>query len=432
MPTKSLKELETELINTQSRVHKVYEQAAVDRDGEKELDFSHVDVYGEELKGDTYRIAEKVREDDTAMNKLVDQINSIKGAEEAVKRAMAEPAKDMKHASPDDDLSTKGRQQNEYKTLGQMIMSLPEFKAGMNLGHLISSKGSKGLVLDDFSIKQLKTLFQTSAGWAPESVRTGRVVPAVTRPLQLLDIIPMGTTGQAADVYMEETTRTHSAAETDEGGTYAESEFVLTEQSKTVRKITDSVPVTDEQLEDVAGAESYLEDRIRFGIRQRLDYQMLNGNDIAPNLGGILNNGSIQTQAKGADPIPDAFYKAMVDIMLTGRAMPTNHVMHPQNWQTVRLLRTVDGVYIWGNPSEAGPERMWGLPVAMADSISLGTGLVGSFETAWIQLKERRGLILEMGYVGNQFKEGKKTIRASMRAVLVIYRAPAFCEVTGL
>ena len=96
------------------------------------------------------------------------------------------------------------------------------------------------------------------------------------------------------------------------------------------------------------------------------------------------------------------------------------------------MLQTSDGIYIWGNPAEAGPERLWGLPVVQADSLDENTGIVGSFEAAWIQLLARRGLIVEMGFTGSQFVEGKQTIRASMRTVLVIYRAPAFGTATGI
>ncbi len=129
--------------------------------------------------------------------------------------------------------------------------------------------------------------------------------------------------------------------------------------------------------------------------------------------------------------LPSVF-KAMTKVRVTGRAVPTHYVTHPNDWQEIRLLRTADGIYIWGNPSEAGPERLWGLPIVQNDALAENTGLVGSFESAWIQLLERRGILLEIGFTGNQFVEGKQTIRASMRTVQVIYRPPAFCTVTGI
>lgn len=355
-----------------------------------------------------------------------------KGIEE---RKQADPAKRPRHPG-----GGKGKDEPTFggKSLGELVTEHPNYK------HL--AEGAKGVEMqfadllpsemfakaNGWGTMGRKTLMSTSAGWGPESTRIPGFVEDATRPIQLLDIIPVGQTGQATIVYMEETTRTHAAAETAEGAAFNESEFAFTEQTSPVRKITDSLPVTDEQLEDVAQVESYINTRLMFGVRQRLDGQVLNGTGVAPNLEGFANVTGIQTQAKGADPVADAFYKAMVNVRVTGRAMPTHHVIHPTDWQDVRLLRTADGIYIWGNPSEAGPERMWGLPVVQQDAAAAGTGWVGSFMPQWIMLHERRGIDVQVGYVGSQFTEGKRTVRADMRAALTVFRPAAFCEVTGI
>lgn len=277
-----------------------------------------------------------------------------------------------------------------------------------------------------------KTLMTTAAGFAPESIRMPGFVEAVARPIQLLDILPVGTTGFELVKYMAETTRTHAAAETAEGGAFAESTFAFTERSSPVEKITDSLPVTDEQLEDVKLIESYINGRLAFGVRQRLDRQCLIGDGSAPNLRGIINVSGIQTQAKGADPVMDSIYKAMVKIRLTGRAMPTHSNIHPLDMQDIRLTRTSDGIYIFGSPTDAGPTRLWGLPVVENDALTEGTALVGSFDPSWIMLVERRGIDVQVGYKGDQFVEGKRTIRADLRAALVLMRPAAFCQVTDI
>ena len=282
-----------------------------------------------------------------------------------------------------------------------------------------------------FGLKELKTLFQTSAGWEPESTRIGRLVDAVTRPIQVIDIIPGGQTGQASIVYMEETTRTHGAAERAEAAAYAESTFALEEKTSPVRSIGDSVPVTDEQLADVPQVQSYLNQRLAFGVRQRLDGQILNGDGTAPNLRGILNTTGIQTVAKGSDPVPDAIYKALTKIRVTGRAMPSHVLVHPNDWQAVRLLRTSDGLYIWGSPSESGPERIWGLPVVQTDALTENTALVGDFPN-FCQLFERQGLDVRLGFVNDDFTKGKQTIRAGMRVAFLVYRATSFSTITGI
>lgn len=318
----------------------------------------------------------------------------------------------------------------ERKGFGQLITEHANWEIWQKSG--FTPGACPAIRFKDMGLTELKTLFQTSAGWAPESTRTGRVVDAVTRPLQAIDILPTGQTGQANVVYMQETTRTHGAAEKTEGAAYAESEFVLTEQTSPVRKITDSVPVTDEQLEDVPMAQSYLEGRVGFGVMQRLDSQAIAGDGIAPNIDGIINVGGIQTQARGADPVPDAIYKAGTLVRVTGRAIPTHVLLHPTDAQGIRLLRTADGIYIWGNPADKGAATIWGWPIIENESLTVGTGLVGSFMPLWIQLVERRGMTIEIGFVNDDFTKGKKTLRGSGRWALPVYRPTAFCTVTSL
>lgn len=284
---------------------------------------------------------------------------------------------------------------------------------------------------DYLATMEQKTLMTTTAGFAPQSVRTGVVIPAALRPVQVLDLIPQDTTTQAAVVFMEETTSTNAAAELAEAGSYAEDTFAYTERTSTVRKIAHKIPVTDEQLADIPQLQGILNDRMSFFLRQRLDLEVVTGNGVAPNLTGLLNTGSIQTQAKGADPTPDAVYKAMVKVRITGRASPSGIIMHPTDWQNVRLLRTADGIYIWGSPDAAAPERMWGLPVAQFDGGSAGTAYVADFVN-FTRLFYRKGIEVQVGYVNDDFIKGQATLRADLRAAFVVYRPAAVCTVTGL
>src|SRR3546814_2878191 len=103
----------------------------------------------------------------------------------------------------------------------------------------------------------------------------------------------------------------------------------------------------------------------------------------------------------------------MTKIRMNGEAVPTHHIMHPLDWEGVRLLRTADGIYVFGSPSEAGPDRLWGLPVAQNSADDQGTGYTGSFQQAWISLVERRGIDVQIGYVNDQFKKGQSTVRRS-------------------
>lgn len=291
---------------------------------------------------------------------------------------------------------------------------------------------SAKMLSDVYAAGGIKTTLATSAGWAPQALRTGRMVEYATRPIQLIDILPSASTGQSAIVYMEETTFTPAAVETAEAGQYQEAALAYTERNVPVRKIPVFIPVTDEQLDDIPGMQSLLNNRLPFFIRQRLDGQIVAGTGIAPNLVGLSAASGTQTQARGTDPGPDALYKAMVKVRITGRSQPSAIALHPTDLQNIRLLRTADGIYIFGNPTDGATFRIWGLPVAEADSLTAGTGWVGDF-AGFSELVERRGIEVKVSDSHSDFFiKGLQAVRADFRCAIVWYRPSAFCSVTGM
>lgn len=347
---------------------------------------------------------------DVAREEVSERAETVKSIGDRIKRPTRGPA------LPDN---------MQVKSLGQLFSESDAFR---DFRQTKSETKGCTFTADELDVK---ALFETGAGWAPESRRSGRLAELPIRPIQILDLIPSGGIDDPAHVYMEETLRTESAAERAEGAAYAEDAYELVERTSQVRSVGTSLPVTDEQLEDVSQARAYIDNRLNASVRRRLDGQVLNGNGTPPNLRGVLQTVGIQTQAKGADPTFDAVHKAMTKTRVTGRASPNAIVLHPNDWESIRLTRTADGIYIMGNPADSGPMTLFGLPVALSDAIAENTGLVGDF-AGHSFLFNRRGIQIEVGYVNAQFGEGKRTIRASLRAAFVVYRPSAFCTVTGI
>jgi HK97 family phage major capsid protein len=406
----ALKEAEGKLEDRRKKLATIFNEAG------SEMDLTKVKA----VKGTTHEIAAHIRELNDEMTDLGKEVENLKGVQKAAERAKMSPESGGNEPGAENGERYTG-QPTQRKSLGDLFVESKAFK------------GRNGSIGPEATLDiELKTLLTTSAGFAPEVLRNDRLVEFATRPIQVADLIPQTTTSQAAVQYMEETTFTNSAAETAEGGTYAESALAYTEQTSNVRKIATFLPVTDEQLEDVPRMRGIVDNRLPFMIRQRLDLQIIAGNGTAPNLRGILNVVGIQTQAKGTDPTPDAVYKAIVKVEVTGQAMANAVIMHPTNWQDVRLLRTADGLYIWGNPSDAGPERIWGLRVVRAQAATLGTAITGDFAN-FSELAVRRGIDTQISNSHSTFfVEGKQAVRADVRAAFVVYRPAAFCTVTGL
>jgi HK97 family phage major capsid protein len=394
-----LKEVEGQLADRRKKLFDIFAEAGSD------FDMSKV----KSLDGDSAAKVEAIR----ATNEEIDDLAKKAEGLRVVLRG-AENAGDYSEEGTKEPGDSGGPRQ--AKTLGDIVAVDPRLKV---------KKVEWEVDVD------LKTTLLTSAGWAPQAVRTDRMVDFATRPIALLDMIPTVTTTQASVVYMEETTFTNAAAEVAEGLVKPAATLVYTERTNTIRKIAVFLPVSDEQLDDVPRMKALLDNRLGFMVRQRLASQILVGDGTAPNLRGLINVVGVQTQAKGADPTPDAVYKAMVLVMTTGQATPDTAVFNPLDWQDVRLLRTVDGIYIWGSPSEAGPERIWGLPVVLEQGMTQNTAAVGAFQV-FSELDIRKGLVVETGYNANDWTLNLQTIRAEIRATVVYFRPTAFCLITGV
>lgn len=433
----TLKQTREAMTAKQDELGKVFEEAKADGG----YDFNKVTCLGADVKG-SIAVAEKVKQMNDELNALGVHADKLGEAEKAAiqhqERLKARGGFRLPGMGGGNEPENRG--QFQVKGLSDLLGESKQLEDWINNG----SKGETDLSFNDVLFSELmakaalgdtlssKAVFSTGAGFAPQAIRIPGFVEAVTRPIQLLDILPMFPTTESAIVYMEETTRTHAAAETAEASAYQESAFAFTERNTPVRKITDSLPVTDEQLADVAMMSGYVSSRLIFGVRQRLDRQALLGDGSSATLRGLANVAGIQTQARGTDPVVDTFLKAMVKIRVTGRSIPTHHLVHPTDWQGIRLQRTADGIYIWGAPSEAGTERLWGLPVVQIDAGNAGTGYTGSFDVSNVSLFERKGVDVAVGYVNDDFGKGKRTVRADMRGALAWFRPAAFCQNTGL
>ena len=291
----------------------------------------------------------------------------------------------------------------------------------------------------------LATLFKTGAGWAPESVRDPGYVPSSRHPIQFVDILPRSSTTQELVRYMEETTYTNAAAGVAEGAAAPESTLALTQQETAVHKIATHIPVTREEMEDEPQVKSYLNDTLPFMVRQAVDLATLKGDGTAPNLLGLLSVTGIQdidwtTTGTGANLVRskplNVLRKAKTLIRFTGRSMATHYVLNPSVWDDIVLAESSAGGYYYGSPQNDFTERVWGLPVVLSDHL-VGTktsghvnGLIGDFSPMWIQLRLRRELETEWGYINDDWAKEIMRIKASIRLALVVKRPQAFATIS--
>lgn len=427
MPT--LVDVREEIAVKSKQLAEIFEQAGA------ELDLSKAEALKACADGAS-RAAEVKRRNDE-LSALGAQRDELAELEAIGQRAREVSDAHNRPAASGRPVFPNGKTAAPIRSLGQILATSQEyqaFKAGR------SKTATFELSPEEYDLLRLEARYGLDIRAAtltlgdinnPATRRPG-IVESAQEERTVRDLMLQGETDNNTLTYMEETTFTNAAAAVAEAGTKPESTLDFTERTDNVRKIATWIPATRELLTDVRGLESYIRGRLTFMVKRTEEVQLLTGDGIAPNILGVLNRSGIQTQAKGADPTPDAIYKGMNKVRTIGFAEPTAVVFHPNDWMDIRLLRTADGLYIWGNPSDAGPERIWSLPIRQTTAETENTGLVGAFRPM-AQVFEREGVTITVSTEHSTFfVENKVAILAEERIALAVYRPAAFCKVTGI
>lgn len=278
----------------------------------------------------------------------------------------------------------------------------------------------------------VKTLITSANGPAAQNIRLPGIVPYATEERTVADLMLQGTTSGSVVEYYEETTFTNSAAETSEGSAKPESALAFTLRTENVAKIATWVPVTDEMLSDVPAFESYLRERLGYMVKAREELQLLRGDGASPNVRGILNRSGINTVTGYGQSTLDSLYTGITKCRTVGFAEPTAYVMHPNDWENVRLSKDTTGNYLLGPATAEGPARVWGLEVRVTTNMLENTALVGAFRPH-AQIFRRSGIDLAISTENEDyFLKNKVAVRAEERLALAVYRPSAFTAVQAI
>lgn len=332
----------------------------------------------------------------------------------------------------------EGAESQPYKSLGQLFVESGDYQRVQKSGNWSPTSDKLMTEIGGVSVKSLqdglKTTMATTAGWAPYPALSPRpIVMTAQIPPVVADLIPQDDTSEPVILWYEETTYTNAAAGVAEGGAKPAAALAATLRQQPVVKIAVTLPVTDEQLMDVPQVRSYIDQRLTLMVKQTEQIGLLRGNGVAPQLQGFHTKSGLGTLARGAsEDNADAFLRAITQVnSVAGLANATGVIMNPLQWLAIRLIRTTTGDYIWGHPSIQGPVSLWGLPVISTNAETDGLGLVGDFQM-YSHISRRLGLRIDVGYINSDFTDNIQRIRLEERLSLEIYRATAFCEVTGL
>lgn len=223
---------------------------------------------------------------------------------------------------------------------------------------------------------------------------------------------------------LREDSWTNSAAEVSQGGTKNQSDVVFEQYNVAIQTVAHWIKISNQLLADAPAVVAYIETRLRDGLAQRIDAQLLNGNGTTPNLSGLTDSGNFTAYtATSDDTLADAINRAKYTLWAIGN-MPDTVIVNPADWGALERLKTSDGVYLYGVPGTIAGVNPFGVQVVLSQHMGSGKFWIGNINNAAV-LYNRSGAVIEMGYVNDDFTKNLITIRAEERLGLGVERPSA-------
>lgn len=273
-------------------------------------------------------------------------------------------------------------------------------------------------------IEVKNTVLSTSTTSFPDQ-RPG-IIPGNFLPLTVRQIIPtIAVTGNAVNA-LKENTWVSSAGEVSQGAAKAESDITFTNYDVNIRTVAHWIKVSNQLLADAPAVAAYIDTRLRDGLAQRVEGQLINGNGTSPNISGITDTGNFTafTADSGANLI-DSINKAKYQLWATGN-MPDTVIVNPADWGAMERTRegAGTGMYLYGAPGTVGSTSPFGVQVVMSNHVAAGYFIIGALRSS-CTIFQRQGAVIEMGYVNADFTNNLVTIRAEERLALAVDRPAA-------
>lgn len=273
-------------------------------------------------------------------------------------------------------------------------------------------------------IEVKNTVLSTSVTSFPDQ-RPG-IIPGNFLPLTVRQIIPtINVTGNAVNA-LKENTWVSSAGEVSQGAAKAESDITFTNYDVNIRTVAHWIKVSNQLLADAPAIAAYIDTRLRDGLAQRVESQLIVGDGTSPNLSGLTDSGNFTAfTADSGSNLVDSINKAKYQLWATGN-MPDTVIVNPADWGAMERTREGAGTgqYLYGAPGTVGSMSPFGVQVVLSNHVTAGYFIIGALRTS-CTIFQRQGAVVEMGYVNADFTNNLVTIRAEERLALAVDRPSA-------
>lgn len=364
----------------------------------------------------------------TAAKEKVDELLSKQG----------ELEKQLKEATARlDDVEQNGARGNgqdglNAKSVGNQFVDSEGFKK------FAGEKGAGKFSMNFKAVTDI-TSATTGTGAAGDLVQRQRVESRMVTPglrrLTIRDLIAQGRTNSNSVEYVQESGFQNMAAvQATEGSAKAQSDIAFTDATSAVATIAHWVRTSKQILSDAPRLQSYIDNRMRYGLKLVEENQILMGSGTSGNLNGIYTQATAYSApaggygggSVGATPL-DILRLAILQAELAEYPVD-GIVINPTQWAFIETLKDSEGRYIIGNPQGALAPTVWNRDVVATTAMTTDKFLVGAFGMGAEVFDREDAAVLVSTEDGDNFRTNRVTILAEERLALAVYRTEAFIK----
>lgn len=293
-----------------------------------------------------------------------------------------------------------------------------------------SWNGSKG----SFEAKTFNKSLGSDAGSAGSLIQPmqvpGIVMPGLRR-LTIRDLLAQGRISSNSLEYVREDVFTNNADIVAEKALKPESDITFSKHTANVRTIAHWVQASRQVMDDAPMLQSYVNNRLLYGLALKEENQMLNGDGSGDNLDGINHVATAyDTSLNASGDTPADIIAHAIFQVTESEFSASGIILNPRDWHGIALMKDKEGRYIFGGPQAFTSNIMWGLPVVPTKAQAQGTYTVGGFDMA-SQVWDRMDATIEVSREDrDNFVKNMLTILCEERLALAHYRPTAIIKGT--
>jgi HK97 family phage major capsid protein len=320
-------------------------------------------------------------------------------------------------------MSRRGQEEGgRTKSIADQIFENDEFKSLAE-----NPRSGKSVRI---AVKDVTSATTDAAGSAGALVTPDRQSSILALPEQRLtvrDLIAPGSTNSNSIEYLQETGFTNNAGpQAKEGDLKNESDIKFGDATAAVRTIAHWIRASKQILEDAPMLQSYLEGRMRYGLKLNEDRQLLNGDGTGGNLLGMIPQATAFADPADMEEytILDQLRLAMLQAVLA-EYPASGHILNPIDWARIEMTKDTIGRYIIGDPQGSANPRLWNLPVVDTTAMAPGKFLTGAFSLAAQIFDRMQAAVIISTEDRDNFIRNMVTLLVEERLALAVYRPEA-------